>query len=299
MKSLCVIYNPAARGEKAKILGEHLESLHEECKLCPTQYPGHATELAANAVQQGVECVVAVGGDGTIHEVVNGLMRSGTEALPLLGVIPAGTANVFAVEHQIPCDFDDAWSTILQRKSKLLDVIQCTYSDAETKKEQNAYVLQLAGVGFDAFTLCFVSWKWKKKIGKIAYWLASVQALFHTHPKLICKWDEQSIPCELALIGNGRHYGGKYILFPHAKPDDGLLDITIFPKVNLNTAMRVFIRCLFGKRLYLEERYCFQTQRMSMEGNQCDFELEGERVGVVPTTFIVLPRRLRVIMPNA
>lgn len=299
MKSLCLIYNPSAHGEKAKILRGHLESLQGAYKLWTTQYPGHATELATKAVQQGIECVVAVGGDGTIHEVVNGLLNSATEQLPMLGVIPAGTANVFAVEHQIPWEFDAAWNLILQGKSKWIDVIQCTYTNFETKKENKAYVLQLAGVGFDAFTLRFVNWQWKKKLGKIAYWLASVQALLHKHPQFICTWDGQSVLSELALVGNGHHYGGKFILFPHAKPDDGLLDITLFPKVNVCTAIRVFVRCLLNKQLCFEEKYCFQTKQVTMEGNQCDFELEGERVGNVPVTFSVLPKRLQVIIPNA
>src|SRR5690242_17817331 len=96
---ICVIFNPAARGEKSARFREHLGTLSAECVLKPTYAPGAGRALAAEAVREGFELIVAAGGDGTVNEVLNGL---GDEpegfARACLGVLPLGTVNVFARE---------------------------------------------------------------------------------------------------------------------------------------------------------------------------------------------------------
>src|SRR5205809_1969123 len=116
----CIIFNPAARGEKANRFREHLGALSTECALKPTYAPGAGGALAAEAVREGFELGVAAGGDGTVNEVLNGI---GDEpegfSRARLGVLPLGTVNVFAKELGMPTNFDAAWS-ILQRGNETL-----------------------------------------------------------------------------------------------------------------------------------------------------------------------------------
>ena len=289
MNAVCLIYNPAAHGEKANALRRKIERL-SDVTLMPTERPEHATELAAKAADNGAELVIAVGGDGTLYEVINGLMRASRR--PRLGLIPAGTANVFALEHGIPWDFEAALQTALHGVPKTIDLIR-----ADSPKGTH-YAAQLAGVGFDAMTLGFVSWELKKKFGKLAYWVASVKALLHPRRSLCCEFDGQRHECELALIGNGRFYGGRLVCFPDASAQDGKMDLTLYPKVGLITAARVGIRILTGRSLCLSRANYFQTNQITITSPGVDFELEGEWVGVSPVTFSIIKHALCFNAPD-
>src|SRR5262245_5046605 len=109
----CVIFNPAARGEKAEQFRSHLAALSTRVGLKPTYAPGTGRALASEAVREGYEVVVAAGGDGTLNEVVNGIGDSpeGFQRVRL-GVLPLGTINVFARELRLPMTFEGAWQVI-------------------------------------------------------------------------------------------------------------------------------------------------------------------------------------------
>src|SRR6266480_3090309 len=115
MARICVIFNPAARGEKALRFRAHLNRLSHQCTLKPTTAVGSGQTLAAEAVREGFESVVAAGGDGTVNEVLNGIGDEPDGYTRVrLGVLPLGTVNVFAKELGMPTNFAAAWA-ILQR----------------------------------------------------------------------------------------------------------------------------------------------------------------------------------------
>src|SRR3989442_3147737 len=118
MMKICVIFNPAARGEKAQRFREHLAMLSTQCVLKPTYAAGAGRALAAEAVREGFEIIVAAGGDGTVNEVLNGI---GDEpegfSRACLGVLPLGTINVFARELNLPSQFTPAWDVIQRRRA--------------------------------------------------------------------------------------------------------------------------------------------------------------------------------------
>ena len=118
-----LIFNPTAQGDKARFLQQQLDEIRDECVLMPTEGPGHAEVLAEEAVASGCEVVVAAGGDGTIQEVSNGLVRhpEGLER-SALAVLPLGTVNVLARELRIPLDFDSAWRVIQQGATSRVDL---------------------------------------------------------------------------------------------------------------------------------------------------------------------------------
>src|SRR5262245_49372360 len=119
----CIIFNPTARGEKAKYFQKHLEQVGAQCALRPTYAAGAARSLAADAVREGHDLIVAAGGDGTVNEVLNGLcdVPDGC-ARARLGVLPLGTINVFAKECGIPSKLSAAWQSLLTGRERLIDL---------------------------------------------------------------------------------------------------------------------------------------------------------------------------------
>ena len=118
----CVIFNPTARGDKARHFRRHLDEFAAGVALKPTQAPGHGRRLAAEAVRDGFETVVAAGGDGTVNEVLNGIADTPDGfARARLAVLPLGTVNVFARELGLPLRLAEAWQVILNGRERLID----------------------------------------------------------------------------------------------------------------------------------------------------------------------------------
>lgn len=290
----CVIFNPAARGEKANRFRRHLEAIGEQCKLKRTAAAGDARKLATEAVQEGFEIVVAAGGDGTLNEVLNGIgdAEEGFERT-CLGVLPLGTVNVFARELAVPADLESAWKIILQARETRIDLPSVTTNGRRT------YFAQLAGAGLDARAIELVKWQVKKAIGPLAYVLAGLHAVMGKPSKITAVGNGHSIDGELVLVGNGRLYGGQFTLFPQADLRDGLLEVCILPRVNWMTLARCGPGLLLKGRLPTAATKVFKTASLSLSSpSLTPVEVDGELLGHLPATFAVERNRLRVIAPG-
>src|SRR5450755_1504850 len=227
----CVIFNPAARGEKATRFRRQLEAIGSQCAFKATVAPGDARRLAAEAVTDGFEIIVAAGGDGTINETLNGLGDAPDGfARARLGVLPLGTVNVFARELKIPLRVDRAWEILQNGRELKIDLPRVEFSVNGVL--QKRYFCQLAGAGLDARAIELVDWQHKKQVGKLAYVIAGLKALCEKKPQITVRANGQSATGELVLVGNGRLYGGSFAILPLADLRDGRLDICVFPRVN-------------------------------------------------------------------
>src|SRR5438034_7673420 len=246
MARICVIFNPAARGEKALRFRAHLNRLSHQCTLKPTTAVGSGQTLAAEAVREGFETVVAAGGDGTLNEVLNGICAEpdGFERTRL-GVLPLGTVNVFARELGLPGGLEAAWEVIRHGSETRIDLPSVTVDGSQ----QRYYFAQLAGAGLDARAIELVKWQVKKAIGPLAYVLAGLHAVLGTPSKITATGGGESVTGELVLIGNGRLYGGQFTLFPQADLRDGLLEVCVLPRVNWLTLARCGPGLLLNGRL--------------------------------------------------
>lgn len=295
----CLIFNPVARGGKAKSLGKHLKSVALECDLCPTTGPGGGRVLAANAVKEGVEMIIAAGGDGTVNEVLNGMgdIPGGFERVRL-GVLPIGTINVFARELGLPREFGAAW-TVLQRGRE--EQIDLPYAEFFLNgRSERRFFVQLAGAGLDSRAIELVSWKLKQKIGPLAYIVAGVKAFLEKHPQITLNeaGGAAGNSGELVLIGNGRFYGGSHAFFPKAKLTDGLLDVCVFPKIRWNTILRAAFGMAVGDPNRFGRVIQFQTSEFYLKcASKTMLELDGENVGELPSRISLLPKGLRIIVP--
>ena len=179
---ICVIFNPAARGNKARHFRRQLNAIGSQCALKATTAPGDARQLAAEAVGEGFDLIVAAGGDGTVNEVLNGLGNAPDGfARARLGVLPLGTINVFARELKIPLRIERAWDVLQRGREVLIDLPRVEFSTNGTRQKQ--YFAQLAGAGMDARAIELVDWGHKKKIGPLAYLIAGLKACGNKNQK--------------------------------------------------------------------------------------------------------------------
>lgn len=287
MSRKLVILNPAAKSEKATAFQRKIESLCEHnCETEMTSAPGDARALAARAVSEGFTTVVAAGGDGTINEVVNGLAGSNVA----LGLLPVGTMNVFATELGLPMDVQKCWKIIEEGKTRMVDL----------PVANGQYFIQLAGVGLDAQVVEETSREFKKNFGPLSYVISASQIAARKPPKIFVESDD-SPPREgsFMLIGNGRYYGGPFVLFNDAKVDDGKLDVLIFRNLSHLDIIRYLQGIMFGTHIDLHDVEYFQTSRVRVTSEErVPVEVDGELLGEVPVTFQISPHRLKVLVPQ-
>ena len=293
----CVIFNPAARGEKARHFRHHLKAIGAESALKQTTAAGDARRLAAEAIGEGFEVIVAAGGDGTLNEVLNGIgdVANGFERARL-AVLPLGTVNVFARELVMPTKLAAAWAVVRQGRETRIDLPRADYHTDGTP--QRRYFAQMAGAGLDARAIELVQWQLKKRIGPLAYVVAGLKALMGAQSKATAAGCGHSATGELVLIGNGRLYGGHYRLFPRADNRDGLLDVCAIPRVNWLTLARCVPSLLLRGTLPASAAQAFQAESFTLaSASPIPFELDGELAGHLPAAFSVERSRLRVIVP--
>lgn len=293
----CIIFNPAAKGEKARRFRRHLGAIETRCTLKETTGAGNARTLAAESVKEGFEIIVAAGGDGTLNEVLNGIVDAPDGlARACLGVFPLGTVNVFARELGIPRKPELAWQTILGGRETRIDLPLVKYGANGQAKHR--YFAQLAGAGLDARAIELVNWSLKKKIGPLAYIIAGLQALLQPPSQITVTARGQSAEGGLVLIGNGRLYGGQFRIFPRADLRDGLLDVCIFPRVNWLTLARCGPVLLARNILPSTAIVSYQADSVCLTGSsRTPLEADGELIGEIPATFSLQRSALRVIVP--
>lgn len=186
-----------------------------------TVYPTHASELACQAGEQGYDMVIAIGGDGTVHEVINGLMQVPAKKRPILGVVPVGSGNDFAHAAGIPIEPAAALRQALKGESRSIDL-----GLLKDETGRSEYFDNTLGIGFDT-VVTIRSHKLPILRGFLMYLTAVIQTIIidfdparmHIETDKDA-WDENSV---MLVVCNGPREGGGFLVAPAAKPDDGIL----------------------------------------------------------------------------
>ncbi len=293
----CVIFNPAAKGQKAERFRRCLAAIGTECDLQRTAAPGDARRLAAAAITEGHDTVIAAGGDGTLNEVLNGMgdVPGGFERARL-GVLPLGTINVFAREIGLPTNPDVAWPILLRGNERRIDLPRI--ETGEPGNSTHTYFAQLAGAGLDARAIQLVDWPLKKKIGPLAYVVAGLKAMTETQAALTVSDGTRITTGQLVLVGNGCQYGGPFRIFPDAQLADGWLHVCIFPCVNWLTLIRCGLALLSHRQLPPRSVIRLRAKSFTVIGPATrHFEVDGELGRPLPARFSLQPAGLRVLAP--
>lgn len=292
---ICVIFNPVAKGNKARRFRQTLDELERDCTLKPTLTAGDARRLAKEAVQEGYDTIVAAGGDGTVNEVINGMADApqGLERARF-GVLPLGTVNVFARELKLPLNITAAWDCLRSGKEIQIDLPKVEYGEGSARAQR--YFVQMAGAGFDARTEELMEWQMKKRVGVMAYVMAALKAMRERRVEVVVDNGKEQLPGELVLIGNGRYYAGSFLVFPQADARDGFLEVTVVPKVNVVAALRSAWGLLSGRLYTWGGARRLQGQAVSVSSKErALFQVEGEIAGTLPAKFSVGGEKIRVL----
>lgn len=293
----CIVFNPTARGDKARQFRRALAGLAGLCVLKPTSGPGAGAPLAAEAVAEGFTTIVAAGGDGTVSEVVSGIAGApGGLEQARLGVIPLGTVNVFAKELDLPHELGPAWAVVERGRESRVDLPRVEFTAQGSP--QGRWFIQLAGAGFDARAVELVDWEWKRKTGLLAYALAVLRAKRGSPPLVTAQGGGEQATGELALIGNGRFYAGRIPVFPRGNLRDGLLEVRVFPRINWAALARFGWGWLAERPFRQPGEVCFRAESVTVSSaGVVPFEVDGDSIGRLPATFSLRRQALRVIVP--
>ncbi|HEX4084531.1 MAG TPA: diacylglycerol kinase family protein [Chthoniobacteraceae bacterium] len=285
MPPILVIINPTARSERARALCRKIEHLSTRAYVRITNGPGEAQALAEQGVVEGFERIVAAGGDGTINEVVNGI--AGSDAA--LGLLPLGTMNVFATELGLPVgNLRKCWDIIEHGQSRPVDLLRAN----------DRHFVQMAGIGFDAQIVAATSFDFKKTLGPLSYIISATQIASKKPPLLNVRGGGGTRQGSFVLIGNGRYYGGPFVLFNEARVDDGLLDVLIFKNLGYLDIVRYLQAIMLGNHTALSDVEYFQTAQARVTSEEgVPVEVDGDVIGTLPVSFKVLPKRLHVMVP--
>jgi diacylglycerol kinase (ATP) len=227
-----VILNPAAGSGNGGRVRPQIQSLLArqglDFGLVQSDYAGEAVKLAADAVHAGVDVIVAAGGDGTVNEILNGMLAARTPGVPLpaLGIFSAGRGNDFAGSLGLPADIDAACQVLAANQRRCIDIGIVRGG----KYPEGRYFINCVGIGFDAITTLQVV-KLPRWGGFFSFIVAILQTafLYNRAPLAIIRADGQVIEQRSLLISvmNGRRLGGGFIMAPDFQPDDGLFDVCI------------------------------------------------------------------------
>jgi diacylglycerol kinase (ATP) len=283
-----VILNPTAGSpEHVRSWQERAESLAGDCPVRVTSHSGEAEALARRAVEEGFARIVAAGGDGTVSQVANGLAGSNA----ILGVLPMGSVNVFAMELGLPLhNLQRCWDIIEDTNLRLVDM----------PSANEKYFVQLAGVGLDAQVVKETSLAFKRSFGPLSYLISAAQIAARQPPKLRIESEHTSVEeGSFVLVGNGRLYGGPFPFFKQAVIDDGLFDVVVFKRLGYLEIMRYLQDVVFSADIKVPEIEYFQTRQLRITSEQdVPLELDGELAGNCPVDFRIRKRALRVLAPT-
>ncbi len=283
-----LIFNPKARSQKGERMLRFLMAHANRFAMYATNHAGEARELAARFAREGEPVVIAAGGDGTLNEVVNGLAGSKT----VLGVLPAGTMNVFAREMGIPFDsLEKAFLVIERGFVREVDLFEAN----------GAPFVQMAGVGFDALVIEETTWEAKKLLGPLAYLLAGMKVLGDKPPKIevICP-DGRREEGVAVLAGNGALYGGPFKFFRNASNHDSKLDVLVYKESGYKLVLDSLRGLATGGIDLMASTTYFQTEEFTVKSDrEVPVQVDGELAGRFNEIhFVESAHRLRVIAPE-
>jgi len=273
-----LILNPTANHGRSLQQAADLRSLmaNHTADWSGTEYPGHATELARQAGENGYDLVVAVGGDGTVHEVVNGLMQVPESTRPALGIVPLGSGNDFAHILGLPVNPGEALLSAINGQAHPLDV-----GSVRDENDRLEYFNNTIGMGFDSVVNMYT-----RKItvihGFVMYFVALMITIFRNFDPIDLHvetdqetWDLRSL---MLALGNGPREGGGFIVTPEAILDDGILNYVTIKNISRLMMLRLVPEVMKGTHGRFKQVRMGTCRRMSVNSKQplyvhCDGEI--------------------------
>jgi diacylglycerol kinase (ATP) len=297
-----IILNPMADMGNAWRVARDLRSITEQhggVDWSGTVYPGHAIQLAQQAGEQGYDMVIAMGGDGTIHEVINGLMKVSEEKRPILGIVPVGSGNDFAHGINVSRTSTEALTCALDGEASTVDL--GLMIDEHGYKE---YFDNTLGIGFGAM-VTIRSHQLPVVRGFLMYLTAVIQTIILNHNAMAMqietddqKWEQSVI---YLVICNGPREGGGFLIAPDAKIDDGLFHYAMITNVSRAMMFRIVPEVMKGTHGRFKQVRMGTCKKFTLSADRplyihADGEIfTGPGTDLRKISFEVLPNALKVV----
>ncbi|HEU5060551.1 MAG TPA: diacylglycerol kinase family protein [Kofleriaceae bacterium] len=303
--------NPSAQnGQLGRRWPELAADLRRELgafEQATTAAPGDATRLTRQALDSGAGAVVAVGGDGTINEVVNGFFDGDRPVAPtaLLGILPFGTGGDFRKTISIPRDTRQAARVLAARKSRAIDVGHLELIGPGGTPQSRIFV-NIASFGMSGLVDEYVNKTSKRLGGRLSFMLATARAgLSYENQRVRLVFDgDESAPADLTIntvaVANGRYFGGGMFVAPQAELDDGQFDVVALGDMGKLDFIRHSRKIYAGTHLSLDkvsQRRARVVRAEPIGQGPVRLDVDGETPGRLPATFRVLPGALRLVAP--
>ena len=277
-----------------------------------TESVGHARTLASDAAKRGTKLIIACGGDGTISEVANGIIDSGTDTE--LGILPAGTGSDFRRSVGCPTNVAEAARALRDGRAKTIDAVRIAFIN-ESGERETRYSINVASFGMSTEVLDRAASgeakKWvpaftpRRVTSRLSYAAATVKTTFTASPAdvFVQIEDEQERRLRVAelCVANARYYGGAMKIAPDAKLDDGKFDVVTIGDATSFRLLTNAPRLYFGAHLSMSEvTHRLAKKLIARPANkekEVRVELDGEVLGRLPATFEICPRALRIRFP--
>ena len=266
-----------------------------------TEWPGQAETLAARARREGFDRVVAVGGDGTLLEVVNGLWWEPRGPLPSVGVVPFGTGCDYVRSFDLgPCRRDQVMTALGQATLRVsLGLVRLQGFDGQPRQRVFVNVL---GLGLDARVITRFRQQRLRLPGKMAYFVSGLKELGRlTHHRLTGALD--GLPLEtdamLVALGLGRYFGGGMMITPGASPESGHFQVVLAQKLSRLELLGLLPGLYSGKHLNHPRVTAAYAGQITINADPpADVEADGELEGATPLEVAIIPRALRIAAPS-
>ncbi|MFC1992499.1 diacylglycerol/lipid kinase family protein [Chloroflexota bacterium] len=299
------IVNPAAGGHSNyrewPLISKHLADNGLLLDDVYTEGRGHAIELATEAANSDYRFIIAVGGDGTVNEVVNGILNSAASHNTTLGIVSSGTGCSCARSLGVPLDPVNYCNLLTSQKRLLIDVGIVEYTGEGQKLRR--FFINEADVGFGAAVLKSAMQSPSRLGRKFSYLPRTIGGFVylarHENKRITVRVedeDEDVCDCAMLVVANGAYFGGGMQIAPDARLDDGLLDMVIFGNMSKSELLKTWPLTYKGHHVDHDKVRLRKIRNVTVQcAEQIPVEADGELLGEGPVSFSVVPSALNVV----
>jgi YegS/Rv2252/BmrU family lipid kinase len=299
-KSWFIIVNPSSGNRNISEQWEEIQQLLKTKKIdfsfAFTQFSKHEIELVDEAIQNGFRNIISIGGDGTLHHVVNGIMQQRYVKTSdiTIAVIPQGTGNDWIKTYNIPNDIEKAIEIISKKKTILQDI-----GVLETENNIVSYFNNVAGLGYDGYIVNKL--KTLKRFGSIAYLLSGLAGLlFYKKSVLKIIFDDKTIEtkCLMTIFGLCKFSGGGMQFTKDVNSSDGLFDITIAKNLNLFDLVFNLPKLYSGKIVHHKKVETYKTKEITVipKTTKPFIQADGELIGTGKISVKIIEKAIKFII---
>lgn len=304
-----VIVNPNSQGGKlGKRWRDHADTIARSFPFdeALTERGGHATELTRAALKAGAERIVAIGGDGTVNEVVNGFFEDGKPIAPeaSFALIPYGTGGDFRRTLELPTEFADAVEVVAKNHRKKIDIGRLDFKPTGGGRATRMFA-NIASFGVSGVVDRLVN-ESGKKLGRISFMFATAKATWrYTNQRVQLTFDGQDrveATINTVAVANGKFFGGAMKVAPDAELDDGKFDVVCMGDLTFGDLLTSGRKIYSGAHLSMAKvtsRRARVVEAEAIDPNAVvELDVDGEAPGMLPARFEILPAALWVVAPG-